>query len=209
MPGRRAGHLRIGTRCQPDRAMSPPSLRSRRNTFPTCRPIAGVRLATAAAGINYQGPHRRAARAVRPGHRGRRRVHAVEMPVGAGRVVPRQAQGRQGARAGGQFRQRQRLHRQDRPRSAVQFTAKLAAQAVGCKPADVFLASTGVIGEPLDASAFDGVMERLVAQAAPGALARRRQGDHDHRHVPEGRDRDARSSARRPSPSTASPRAPA
>ncbi len=31
-----------------------------------------------------------------------------------------------------------------------------------------------------------------MAEAAPGALARRRQGDHDHRHVPEGRDRDAR-----------------
>ena len=50
-------------------------------------------------------------------------------------------------------------------RAACKFTAKLAAQAVGCKPADVFLASTGVIGEPLDAKAFDGVMDRLVAAA--------------------------------------------
>ena len=31
-------------------------------------------------------------------------------------------------------------------RAAVAFTAKLAAQAAGCKPADVFLASTSVIG---------------------------------------------------------------
>ena len=37
-------------------------------------------------------------------------------------------------------------------REACAFTAKLAAKAVGCKPDEVFLASTGVIGEPLDAS---------------------------------------------------------
>ena len=53
-------------------------------------------------------------------------------------------------------------------RAATAFTAKLAAQAVGCKPADVFLASTGVIGEPLPAERFDGVMQELAAAAAPG-----------------------------------------
>src|SRR4051794_17038247 len=47
-------------------------------------------------------------------------------------------------------------------REACQFTARLAAEAMGCRPGDVFLASTGVIGEPLNASAFDGVMEDLV-----------------------------------------------
>src|SRR6476659_9743819 len=50
-------------------------------------------------------------------------------------------------------------------RDACKFTAQIAARAVGCKPADVFLASTGVIGEPLKAQAFDGVMEGLVARA--------------------------------------------
>lgn len=53
-------------------------------------------------------------------------------------------------------------------RMATQLTAKLAAQAAGCKASDVFLASTGVIGEPLDASKFDGVMQTLVTGAAPG-----------------------------------------
>jgi len=53
-------------------------------------------------------------------------------------------------------------------RAATMFTAKLAAQAAGCKPADVFLASTGVIGEPLPAQRFDGVMEKLAGEAAPG-----------------------------------------
>ena len=53
-------------------------------------------------------------------------------------------------------------------RDACKFTAQIAARAVGCKPADVFLASTGVIGEPLKAQAFDGVMEGLVARAQAG-----------------------------------------
>jgi glutamate N-acetyltransferase/amino-acid N-acetyltransferase len=53
-------------------------------------------------------------------------------------------------------------------RAATAFTAKLAAQASGCKPAEVFLASTGVIGEPLPAERFDGVLGGLVEKAAPG-----------------------------------------
>jgi glutamate N-acetyltransferase/amino-acid N-acetyltransferase len=52
-------------------------------------------------------------------------------------------------------------------RQACKFTAEIAARAIGCKPADVFLASTGVIGEPLKAQAFDGVMDGLVAGARP------------------------------------------
>ena len=51
-------------------------------------------------------------------------------------------------------------------REACAFTAKIAAKAVGCKPDEVFLASTGVIGEPLNASVFDGVMDTLVANAS-------------------------------------------
>jgi glutamate N-acetyltransferase/amino-acid N-acetyltransferase len=50
-------------------------------------------------------------------------------------------------------------------RIATAFTAKLASKAVGCKTDDIFLASTGVIGEPLNAEKFDGVMESLVANA--------------------------------------------
>ena len=52
-------------------------------------------------------------------------------------------------------------------RQACALTAKFAAAAVGCKASEVFLASTGVIGEPLDAQAFDGVMTGLAADARP------------------------------------------
>jgi glutamate N-acetyltransferase / amino-acid N-acetyltransferase len=54
-------------------------------------------------------------------------------------------------------------------REACGFTAKIAAKAVGCKITDVLLASTGVIGEPLRAEAFDGVMTNLVAAGTPEA----------------------------------------
>src|SRR6266581_7217363 len=54
-------------------------------------------------------------------------------------------------------------------RAATKLTANIAAKAAGCKPADVFLASTGVIGEPLDATKFGTVMDQLVASASPGA----------------------------------------
>ena len=54
-------------------------------------------------------------------------------------------------------------------RAATRLTADIAARAAGCKPSDVFLASTGVIGEPLDATKFGAVMDQLVAGAAPSA----------------------------------------
>ncbi len=57
-------------------------------------------------------------------------------------------------------------------RAACAFTAKLAAAAVGCKTSEVFLASTGVIGEPLPAQAFDGVMTKLAAAATPDGYER-------------------------------------
>ncbi len=50
-------------------------------------------------------------------------------------------------------------------RASTKLTAELAAKAAGCKPAEIFLASTGMIGEPLDASKFGAVMDGLVASA--------------------------------------------
>ncbi|MCC0003302.1 MAG: bifunctional glutamate N-acetyltransferase/amino-acid acetyltransferase ArgJ [Methylobacteriaceae bacterium] len=49
---------------------------------------------------------------------------------------------------------------------AVKFAAKLASAATGAKESEIFMASTGVIGEPLDASKFDGVLERLASEAS-------------------------------------------
>jgi glutamate N-acetyltransferase / amino-acid N-acetyltransferase len=53
-------------------------------------------------------------------------------------------------------------------RASTKLTADFAAKAARCKTAEVFLASTGVIGEPLDADKFGPVMAGLVARARPG-----------------------------------------
>src|SRR4051795_7444702 len=53
-------------------------------------------------------------------------------------------------------------------KQSTALTAAIAAKAVGCSPNEIFLASTGVIGEPLDATKFDGVLATLAQSAVPG-----------------------------------------
>jgi glutamate N-acetyltransferase/amino-acid N-acetyltransferase len=53
-------------------------------------------------------------------------------------------------------------------REATKLTAQITAKAVGCSTDEIYLASTGVIGEPLDARKFGAVMDDLVARAMPG-----------------------------------------
>jgi glutamate N-acetyltransferase/amino-acid N-acetyltransferase len=52
-------------------------------------------------------------------------------------------------------------------KQSTALTAQIASKAVGCATSDVFLASTGVIGEPLDATKFDGVLATLAEAATP------------------------------------------
>jgi glutamate N-acetyltransferase/amino-acid N-acetyltransferase len=50
---------------------------------------------------------------------------------------------------------------------AATMTATVAANAVGCDLGNVFLASTGVIGEPLDAGGFADALEKLAGTTSP------------------------------------------
>ncbi|MGV3550451.1 bifunctional glutamate N-acetyltransferase/amino-acid acetyltransferase ArgJ [Rhizobium sp.] len=50
-------------------------------------------------------------------------------------------------------------------RAATDLTGQSAAEAVGCATSEVFLASTGVIGEPLDATKFAGVLGDMNGRA--------------------------------------------
>ena len=52
-------------------------------------------------------------------------------------------------------------------RDAARSTAVLTGKALGLRTNDVFLASTGVIGEPLDASRIEAVIGEVAAGAAP------------------------------------------
>ncbi|MDR7224817.1 bifunctional glutamate N-acetyltransferase/amino-acid acetyltransferase ArgJ [Aminobacter aminovorans] len=52
-------------------------------------------------------------------------------------------------------------------RETTSLTGQAAAKAAGCTPSDVFLASTGVIGEPLDAGKFSHLLSGMVKDARP------------------------------------------
>ncbi len=51
----------------------------------------------------------------------------------------------------------------------VVITADAAAAAVGCPPGEVFIASTGVIGEPLDAGKFAHLLGKLAGETKADA----------------------------------------
>lgn len=54
-----------------------------------------------------------------------------------------------------------------RGREAVAMTARYAARAIGAASKEIYIASTGVIGEPLDASTFAHLLDGLAAGAQP------------------------------------------
>ncbi len=96
-----------------------------------------------------------------------------------------------------------------RGREAVELTAKAAAKAAKCQEADIYIASTGVIGEPLDARKIASRLGELAGEAKGDAYRRRGARHHDHRHLSRSSPRARRKSMASKSPSTASPRAPA
>ena len=54
--------------------------------------------------------------------------------------------------------------------AAVAHVAEAAAKAIGAAPSEIFMASTGVIGEPLDGTRIARVIGALVAEARADAL---------------------------------------
>ena len=49
--------------------------------------------------------------------------------------------------------------------ATTEATAKAAADCLGSKPQEIYLASTGVIGEPMDASRFTGLLPEMAKNA--------------------------------------------
>jgi glutamate N-acetyltransferase / amino-acid N-acetyltransferase len=133
-------------------------------SFPNLPPIAGVRLATAEAGIRYGGrtdvlyaAFDQGAAAAGVFTRSKCPSAAVDwcrqnLSVGSARVLVVNS-GNANAFTG------------MKGRDAVQLTAEIAARAAGCEPGQVFIASTGVIGEPLDARKFEGVLQACEEKA--------------------------------------------
>ena len=157
--------------------------------FPELPPIAGVRLAAYAAGIRYTGrndlmlaelapgstiagvftrsltagPPVVWCRACLPGGR----VRAIVVNSGNANVFT----GRTG-------------------QEAVEATAAAAAKLFGCEPKEVFISSTGVIGEPPPAQKIVDALPKIAPTPRRRGLGAGGARDHDHRHLPQGRDRD-------------------
>ncbi|MEH3147066.1 MAG: bifunctional glutamate N-acetyltransferase/amino-acid acetyltransferase ArgJ [Methylobacterium frigidaeris] len=134
---------------------------------PELPPVAGVRLATAQAGIRYKGRTDVLLAVFAPGTqaagvftRSRCPSAAVDwcraqLPGGEARALVVNS-GNANAFTG------------LKGRESVELTARIAARAADCAPDQVFIASTGVIGEPLDATKFEGVLADCAAAAGPG-----------------------------------------
>jgi glutamate N-acetyltransferase/amino-acid N-acetyltransferase len=136
-------------------------------TYPDLPPIGGVRLATAQAGIRYKA---------------RTDVLYVAMDQGAAVAgvftrsrcpsAPvdwcRENLSRGTARALVVNSGNANAFTGLKGREAVSLTAEIAGRAAGCEPGQVFIASTGVIGEPLDATKFEGVLAACDEGAGAG-----------------------------------------
>jgi glutamate N-acetyltransferase/amino-acid N-acetyltransferase len=145
--------------------------------IPDMPEIAGVKLATAAAGIRYKGRTDVLLALMDKGTTAAgvfTRSKCPSAPVEWCRAQLGGGKPAKGGSAGGLARVlvvnsgNANAFTGKSGRASTKLTADLAAKAISCRPGEVFLASTGVIGEPLDATKFDGVLDALARQAAPG-----------------------------------------
>ncbi len=131
-------------------------------------PIEGVRIATAAAGIRYPGRTDLLFALFDPGTTV---AGALTMSKTASAPVDwcRQHLAHGMARALVVNSGNANAFTGRRGREAVKQTVEAAARAVDCLEADVYVASTGVIGEPLDARKITGLLGDLACKAKPDA----------------------------------------
>ena len=137
------------------------------NHVPDMPPIEGVRLATAAAGIRYKGRTDVLLAMFDKGTSVAGVFTRSKCPSAPVEWCRAHLKGR--ARALVVNSGNANAFTGKSGRAATKLTAELAAKTIGCRTGEVFLASTGVIGEPLDARKFGGVMDELQASAAPDA----------------------------------------
>src|SRR5256885_4124306 len=129
--------------------------------------IAGVKLATAAAGIRYKGRTDVLLAVMDKGTTVAGVFTKSKCPAAAVEWC-RAKLGRGAARALVVNSGNANAFTGKTGKQSTALTASIAAKAVGCSTNEVFLASTGVIGEPLDGTKFDGVLATLAETAQPG-----------------------------------------
>jgi glutamate N-acetyltransferase/amino-acid N-acetyltransferase len=135
--------------------------------FPKLPPLAGVRLATAAAGVRYKDRTDVLMALMAPGTQAAgvfTTSKTASAPVLWCRDKLKGAEARVLVVNSGNANAFTGKAGQD----GVREIAEEAAAATGCRPQEVFMASTGVIGEPLPAGKITKVLAGLAAQGAAG-----------------------------------------
>ncbi len=136
-------------------------------TVPEMPPIAGVRFATAEAGIKYKNRTDVLLMVFDPGTTVAGVLTRSKCPSAAVDWCRQNLAGGT-ARALVVNSGNANAFTGQKGKDSVKATADMAARAVGCRPQDVFLSSTGVIGEPLPATKFEGVLDAAATRVAPG-----------------------------------------
>ena len=132
--------------------------------------IEGVRIATAAAGIKYKGRTDLLAMAFDEGTAVAGVFTRSKCPSAPVDLCRRNLAGG-GARVLIVNSGNANAFTGKRGRESTELTARAAAKAAGCREEEVFLASTGVIGEPLDTTRFAHLLDGMVAEARPDGWA--------------------------------------
>ncbi|MFC3123939.1 bifunctional glutamate N-acetyltransferase/amino-acid acetyltransferase ArgJ [Pseudoroseomonas globiformis] len=143
--------------------------------LPEMPPIAGVRLGVAAAGIRYQGRNDLTLMEFAPGTTVAgvfTRNLCPGAPVDWCRAALKSGKARALVVNAGNAN----VFTGKPGRDAVQASADAAAALVGCKPREVFLASTGVIGETLPHAKLTAALPGLHGQLSEGAWAEAARG---------------------------------
>jgi glutamate N-acetyltransferase/amino-acid N-acetyltransferase len=151
-PAKLAGH-----------AMSPLAPKS----FPGLPPLAGVRLSTGAAGVRYKNRTDVLLAVLAPGTQVAgvfTKSRTASAPVDWCKAHV----GKGGARALVVNSGNANAFTGKTGIEGARQIAESAAAIVGCKPGEVFMASTGVIGEPLPANRITKILGHLVEEGAAG-----------------------------------------
>ncbi|MFG1401773.1 bifunctional glutamate N-acetyltransferase/amino-acid acetyltransferase ArgJ [Xanthobacter sediminis] len=130
---------------------------------PQLQPVPGVVLTTAAAGIRYQGRTDVLVMSFVPGTTVAgvtTRSLCPSAPVEWCRDLLKKGKARALVVNSGNAN----AFTGKKGREAVKLTAEIAAAHLDCKPNEVFLASTGVIGEPLDATKFEPALSEAAGR---------------------------------------------
>jgi glutamate N-acetyltransferase/amino-acid N-acetyltransferase len=139
------------------------------DVLPRLQPIAGVRFATAEAGIRYRGRTDLMVAVLDEGTHVAgvlTQSKTASAPVLACRKHLKKGRARALIVNSGNAN----AFTGKKGREAVDLTVDAGAKATGCARHEVFVASTGVIGEPLDAGRFAHLVDGLVKDAAPDAF---------------------------------------